>query len=188
MTGDWSSKLGEAVERIRTRYEHIGRKTGAPFLAVVYPPEAEAAVLKEWKTQVSALGDDYDVKHIDVLEATMSLVGDLGAENIVESINEPMPGSNPEAELGNMWVSSIVEMVKEKAQRTDEKKVVVVLERLGALYPAAGPRMVMQQLWDSQQSALDGPVIVLIPGSMMDRRVYSFVNQSEEFMYRGDIL
>ena len=25
-------------------YEHIGRKTGAPFLAIVYPPEAERSV------------------------------------------------------------------------------------------------------------------------------------------------
>ena len=39
--GDWEWKLREAVERLRTRYEHIGRKTGAPFLAIVYPPEVE---------------------------------------------------------------------------------------------------------------------------------------------------
>ena len=38
------------------------------------------------------------------------------------------------------------------------------LERLAALYPAAGPRDVMQRLWDSAQSLLNGPVVVLIPG------------------------
>ena len=48
---DWQWKIGEAVERVRTRYEFIGRKTGAPFLAVVYPPEAETAFLKEWHAQ-----------------------------------------------------------------------------------------------------------------------------------------
>ena len=48
---DWRWKIGEAIERIRTRYDYIGRKTGAPFLALVYPPEAEPAVLKEWHTQ-----------------------------------------------------------------------------------------------------------------------------------------
>ena len=47
---DWSWKLREALERVKTRYDHIGRKTGDSFLAVIYPPEAEAAVLKEWKT------------------------------------------------------------------------------------------------------------------------------------------
>ena len=35
---DWEWKIREAVERIKTRYDHIGRKTGAPFLALVYPP------------------------------------------------------------------------------------------------------------------------------------------------------
>ena len=46
MTGqsDWQWKLREAVDTIKARYDQIGRKTGAPFLAVVYPPEAEAAV------------------------------------------------------------------------------------------------------------------------------------------------
>ena len=44
---DWRWKIGEAIERVRTRYEFIGRKTGAPFLALVYPPVAEAAFLKE---------------------------------------------------------------------------------------------------------------------------------------------
>ena len=29
---DWGWKLREATERVRTRYEHIGRKTGAAFL------------------------------------------------------------------------------------------------------------------------------------------------------------
>ena len=43
-TVDWRWKLGEAAERIRTRYARIGSKTGAPFLAIVYPPEAQAAV------------------------------------------------------------------------------------------------------------------------------------------------
>jgi hypothetical protein len=45
--GNWEWKLREAVERVRTRYEHIGRKTGAPFLAIIYTPESERAVLRE---------------------------------------------------------------------------------------------------------------------------------------------
>ena len=53
---DWRWKIGEAIERLRSRYEFVGRKTGAPFLAVVYPPELELAVLKEWRTQCATLG------------------------------------------------------------------------------------------------------------------------------------
>jgi hypothetical protein len=185
---DWSWKLREAVDRIRTRYDHIGRKTGAPFLAIVYPPEAEVAALREWRTLVGTLGSDFDVQTIDVLEVTSSVIDELGVENVVAVLTDPMPGACPESELGSMWASALAARVKEVATGRGQGKPVVVLERLAALYPATGPRALMQNLWDSQQQALEGPVIVLIPGTLVDARVYLFVDQREEFMYRGDIL
>ncbi len=185
---DWSWKLREAIERIKTRYEHIGRKTGAPFLAIVYPPEAETAVLKEWHMLIDTLGPEFEVKLIDVLAVTMSVVEELGGKNIVGAMVDPMPGSDPEVELGHMWVRAVATAVQAGMQQHPAPRPVVVLERLAALYPATGPRAVMQALWDSEQSALDGPVIVLIPGKMEESRVYTFVNQRQELMYRGDIL
>ena len=77
---DWRWKIGEAIERIRTRYDYIGRKTGAPFLALVYPPEAELAVLKEWQTQTSALRPEFDVRTIDTLEITQQVLCAIGYE------------------------------------------------------------------------------------------------------------
>jgi hypothetical protein len=65
---------------------------------------------------------------------------------------------------------------------------VVSLERLAALFPAAGPRDVMQRLWGNAQSTPDGPVIVLIPGYIVGSRTYAFVGKHDEFMYRGDLL
>lgn len=185
---DWSWKLQEAIDRIKTRYDHIGRKTGAPFLAVIYPPEAEAAVFKEWGMLVDTLGPGFEVKRINVLAVTMGVVEDLGGENIVGAIADPMPGSNPEVELGHVWVTAVAAAVQESLRPKSTAKPVVVLEQLAALYPAAGPRAVMQTLWDSDQAGLDGPVVVLIPGKLVERRVYAFVNQQEELMYRGDIL
>lgn len=185
---DWSWKLQEAVERIKTRYDHIGRKTGAPFLAVVYPSEAEIAVLKEWQTLLGTLGTNFEVKRIDVLAVTMSVIEQLGSENIVDAMSDPMPGSNPEVELGHMWVREVVTAVHDSLRSKTAAKMVISLERLAALYPATGPRAVMQALWDSNQSSLDGPVVVLIPGRLDEPRVYAFVNQQPELMYRGDIL
>lgn len=185
---DWSWKLQEAIERIKTRYDHIGRKTGAPFLAVVYPPEAESSVLKEWQTLLSTLGTEFEVKRIDVLAVTMSVIEQLGSDNIVDAMADPMPGSNPEVELGHMWVREVVTAVHDSLRAKTAAKMVITLERLAALYPATGPRAVMQALWDSNQSSLDGPVVVLIPGRLDEPRVYAFVNQQSELMYRGDIL
>ena len=137
---DWEWKLREAVEALKTRYDHIGRKTGAPFLAVVYPPEAEAAVLREWETLAASLQPEFDVRTIDVLEVTQSVVENLGGENIVGAIRDPMPGSNPEAELGGMWITAVAERVKECGTTPPPHgKIVVVLKYLAALHPATGP-------------------------------------------------
>jgi hypothetical protein len=186
---DWGWKLREAVERLKTQYDQIGRKTGAPFLGVVYPPEAEGAALKEWHTIAESLRPEFDIRTIDVLAVTKAVIEELGGENVVEAMANPMPGANPEAELGHMWVTALAKKVKECATEPPPRgKVVIVLKFLAALYPAAGPRDLMQKLWDQEQSFLSGPVVVLIPGTLVERKVYSFVNERDELMYRGDIL
>ncbi len=185
---DWSWKLREAIESIRTRYEHIGRKTGAPFLAVIYPPEAEVAVSKEWRTLTATLAPEFDLKTVNVLDVTMNVVQDLGAANIVVAFGEPMPGANPEADLGAMWVKAVADAVDQALAAPSSGKPVVVLDHVAALYPAVGPRDVMQRLWDGDKNSLNNPVVVLVPGTLLERKVYSFLNQREELMYRGDIL
>lgn len=187
-TQNWKWKISEAVERIRSRYDHIGRKTGAPFLAIVYPPEVEAAVLKEWHAQVIALSPDFDVRIVDVLDVTQHVLADIGAENVVASLQDPMPGSDPEIELGNIWINTVSDTIRDRLAESGSGKPVVSLERLAAFYPACGPRDVMQQLWGSAQSTLDGPVVVLIPGYIDGPRTYSFLGKKAEFMYRGDLL
>lgn len=185
---DWQWKLREAVETIRARYDQIGRKTGAPFLAIVYPPEAEAAVLKEWHVLASTLRPDFEVRTVDVLELTSDAVNELGCQNVVDAMRSPMPGSNPETDLAVLWINAVASRVKELAAQPPNGRPVIAIERLAALYPVAGPRDVMQHLWDSGDGVVGAPVVVLIPGTLLERKVYSFVNCRDELMYRGDIL
>lgn len=185
---DWRWKINEAIERVRTRYEFIGRKTGAPFLALVYPPEVETAVLKEWRTQTGALRPEIDVRTVDALEVTQGVIAEFGAENVIGSMANPMPGSDPESELGQLWVKALAEAVQNCLAAPGPGKPAVSLERMAALFPATSPRAVMQHLWDSAQSTLNGPVVVLIPGHTVGPRTYTFVGNRDEFMYRGDLL
>lgn len=187
-TLDWRWKIGEAIERIRTQYAFIGRTTGAPFLALVYPMEAEAAALKEWRAQTDALRPDIDVRPVNVLDITQRILSEIGAENIVAAITEPMPGSDPRSELGRLWVTAVADALRGRLAESGVGRPVVSLERLAALHPAAGPRDVMQYLWDSVQAALHGPVVILIPGITKGSRTYAFLGRKEEFMYRGDLL
>jgi hypothetical protein len=185
---DWEWKLREAAERLRTRYDHIGRKTGAPFLAIVYPPEIERSLLKEWHTLAATLEPEFSIRTLDVLDVTACVVRQFGVESLVDSMKDPMPGSDPTTELGSMWTNAVAARVRAVASKSGPGRPVVVLERLAALYPASGPRAVMQTLWDSDHAALDGPIVMLVPGALVEARVYRFVGQVEEFMYRGDVL
>lgn len=186
---DWAWKLREVVDRIRTAYAHIGRSSGAPILAVVYPPEQEIAVLKEWHTLLASLAGSFEVRTVDALDVTMRVVDELGVDAIVSTFEEPMPGSDPQAELGRQWVDRIAAQIHDlSARRPGGPLPLVVIERLAALYPAAGPRAVMQAVWDTEKASLDTVVVFLVPGTLLQPRVYSFVNRREEFMYRGDVL
>jgi len=99
-----------------------------------------------------------------------------------------MPGSDPRCELGGLWVTTVAGAVERQMAEARPGKPAVSLERVAALYPAAGPRDVMQRLWDSAQSALNGPVVVMIPGRVVASRTYRLVGERDEFMYRGDLL
>jgi hypothetical protein len=186
---DWGWKLREAVDRIKTAYAHIGRSSGAPILAIVYPPEQEIAVLREWHTLMASLAGSFDVRTIDALDSTMQVVDEFGVDTIVSNFDEPMPGSDPQAELGHRWVDRIAEQVHALSTRSSDGPLpLVIVERLAALYPAAGPRAVMQAIWDTEKASLDTVVVFLVPGTLLQPRVYSFLNRREEFMYRGDVL
>jgi hypothetical protein len=100
-----------------------------------------------------------------------------------------MPGSDPQAELGRRWVDRISEQIHDFSTRSGCGPLpLVIVERLAALYPAAGPRAIMQAVWDTEKASLDAVVVFLIPGTLLQPRVYLFVNRQEEFMYRGDVL
>jgi hypothetical protein len=185
---EWHKHLCEAVGWIQTRYHHIGRKTGAPFLAVVYPPEIEQVVFREWDAQIKCLNNEFMVRELDLLEITRAATNDIGLDIVLETLGDPAPGSNPEQELANIWLTKISEEIQQTFSEIHADKPVIVLKSMAALYPVTGPQMLMQRLWDKEQESLEGPVVLLIPGTLTEPRRYSFLNQVDEYMYRGDIL
>jgi hypothetical protein len=184
----WRWAIGEAIERIRGRYQHIGRKTGAPFLALVYPPEEEVAVLQEWRTQSTTLSPDFDLHTVNVLEVTQSVLADFGIDNVLEALRDPCPAPIPRrisaAPGSGPWSTP--------STATSRRRAAVAQSSASSASPpctrSAARSILMQQMWDSAQSDLAGPVLVLIPGTRVASRVYSFVDLREEFMYRGDLI
>ena len=135
MQDNWKWKIGEAITRIQTRYDFIGRKTGVPFLAVVYPVTAEVAVLREWHTQTRALQPDVEVKTIDVLAVTQSVLSDIGVDNVVDSLNDSEWRVSAAEDLARLWVSAIADEVRLKMREASSGKPVLSIEHISALYP-----------------------------------------------------
>jgi len=185
---DWKSNISEAIVRIQTRYDFIGRKTGVPFLAIIYPSSAEVAVFKEWETQTRALQPDIDVKTIDLLEVTESVLSDIGVETVVDSLSNKDWALNAQEDLTQLWVTEIAKEVRLRMVEESVGRPVLCIKHLAALYPASGPRDIMERLWNDPESNLDCPVVVLIPGVLTGPRHYRFLDKKDEFMYRGDLL
>ena len=139
MNGDWQWKLAEAVKRIQERYAYVGSKTGASLLAIVYPPEAENAVYREWDAQIARLGSDYDIQTVDVLAITVQAVADLGSEHVVASIADPMPGSNPEAELGRMWITAVTREIHDRLDNSQAESAGCCSAQRGRPLPGHQP-------------------------------------------------
>lgn len=187
MAHDWRWKIDEALKRIQKGYAYVGSKTGAALLAIVYPLEAETAVFREWSAQTARLGSEYDLQTIDLLAVTLQVVAELGSDQIVASIADPMPGSKPEVALGREWIKTIVAQIHNHLDQSQKERPVVVLQKVAALHPATTPRALLQALWDNNKS-LRGPVVIFIPGQLVESRVYAFLNKENEPMYRGDII
>jgi hypothetical protein len=185
---EWRWKIDEALDRIRTRLANIGRTTGAPLLALAYPPEAERAVLAEWRARAETLRPELDVIPVDVLDITQAVVGEIGVENVVDSLDEPMPGSDPRGELARLWLTAVARAVRDAFGQGRAGRTVVCVQRLAALHPAAGAQDLMRTLWDAHGAALAGPVVLLVPGTVTGGRTYEFLDVQSEWMYRGELL
>ena len=184
---DWRDKVHRAIERVTEQYDNIGRMTGIPVLGVIVSPDVEENVINEWRIQSNTISG-YRFEEIDVLKLTTDEVESLGVDHVVEMIENPMPGANPESELGNIWVKAILDKIFELCSERDEaERLVVYLTRLGALYPASTPRALVQSMLE-RRGTLSTPIILFIPGSLTEPRAYKFLDSVEEFMYRGDLI
>jgi len=184
---DWRDKVHRAIERVTEQYDNIGRMTGIPVLGIIVSPEMEENAVNEWRIQSNTISG-YRFEEIDVLELTTDEVEGLGVDHIVNMIENPMPGANPESELGNIWINAILDKIFELCSKYNEtEKLVIYLTRLGALFPASTPRALVQSMIE-RRDTLSIPIILFIPGSLTEPRAYKFLNSVEEFMYRGDLI
>ena len=189
MSEDWRWTIHEAIATLDTRYGAIGSMTGVPFLALVYPPGVERGFWHELRFQLEALRPRIDARYLDLLALTTRAIDEIGLETVIGSLEDPFTIADAQADLGRLWLDRARQEVRALADLRDRPgRPVIVIESIAALYPAAGPFMLMQTLWNDEEARIDAPVLVPIPGSLEGPRSYRFLDRDVELMYRGDLL
>jgi len=189
MSKDWQWTVHEAITTLSTRYEAIGRMTGVPFLALVYPPTEERGFWHELRLQLDALRPGIDARYLDLLSLTTRVLEEVGLDTIIESLEDPFLTADARADLGRLWLDRVQGEIRAlSSSRDGSGRPVIVIESIAALYPAAGPFMLMQTLWNDEQTRIEAPVLVPIPGTLEGPRSYRFLDRDVELMYRGDLL
>lgn len=181
-------KVHEAIHRLRNSYGMIGKKTGLPYLAIVFPPSDEYEVLREWHFQMDTFQEEFHCIPIDVVKCSQKVLNYVGIEKVRETFHDETLVQNAKRDLGVMWIREIGKEIKRGYSSDTEKKVVFSIERTGGLYPVTNPYVMMEQLWNDNSITLDHPLIVFIPGSITGSRHYNFLDRDELLMYHGDMI
>lgn len=183
---DW--KIKEAILKLKNNYDFIGHSTGAPFLGIVYNHSEEQWFYKEWDAQVQSIANEFVFFDIDFLKLIHSSISNIGINDVLDAVNNPMPGNSPYNDLADIFINDTIEIIKEKLSNHSNKKPILVLKKLDALFPVTTPYTLFQNLWDIHGNILKCPVVCLIPGKNSNGRSYLFLNEIQELMYRGDLL
>jgi len=63
-----------SITASRNAYHFIGHQTGAPFLAIVFPHEAELWDYEGMACPVRHIADQYDLIYVDLLEIRLGVL------------------------------------------------------------------------------------------------------------------
>ena len=143
--------------------------------------------MREWHIQIEALAPTIEGKFVNIVDITQHVITDLGIDTVATVLSDPDNSENAKTDMGRMWIEEVKTAVREAGSSSGGRPVITV-EGITALFPAAGPFMLMQSLWNDEQASLDCPIIVPIPGIITGPRNYRFLGRFDELMYRGDLL
>ena len=178
-------KLAELEHRLITGHEQVGRGIGVPFLLVLYPPSEELRVRRDVSSLVAKLRSEG--RHVEVVDCNQVLLdylnrtGELQRAIRAEKRN---PGALRAFGIGEALAEALVERVV-TAQQAMAAPGVVVLTRLGALYPFLLPPVVQERLAGRRMHV---PVVFLVPAEDDNGGDYLFLGVEKARRYRGTYL
>ena len=107
MSGNWHWAIDEAMNAITTRYDAIGRTTGVPFLAIIYPPGEERGFWHELEVRLNALSPGIESRYVDLLGLTTRVIEETGIDQVVEVLEDPFLATQAESDLARLWLDAV---------------------------------------------------------------------------------
>jgi len=183
----WKDVVRDAFNDVISRYDQIGRKTGGRTLSLIISPQAEDLAVKEWKSYISSVRDEFVFHEVDMLELTVEETEKIGLETVVGLLDKPMVGEDPYKALGLVWEDTAIKKVQSLCNVEQGRKPIIYMTKLSALHPATTPKNILQKLWKNIDT-ITAPVVLFLPGTEQEARTYLYLDKIKEYVYRGDII
>lgn len=188
MSRTWKDIVRDAFNDVTSRYDQIGRKTGGRTLSLIISPQAEDLAVKEWKSYLSSVRDEYVFHEVNMLELTVGETENIGLNRVVDLLENPMVGEDPYKALGLVWEDATIRKVLELCKIEEGgRKPIIYMTKLSALHPATTPKNILQKLWRNIDT-ITAPVVLFLPGTEQEARTYLYLDKIKEYVYRGDII
>ena len=183
----WKDIVRDAFNDVTSRYDQIGRKTGGRTLSLIISPQSESLAVKEWNAYLSSVQDRFVFHEINMLDITVKETEKIGLDRVVDLLENPMIGEDPNKALGLRWENAAIKRMIEICQEKEDKKVILYMTKLSALHPATTPKNILQKLWNNIDK-ITVPVVLFLPGTEQEARTYLYLDKVKEYVYRGDII
>jgi hypothetical protein len=183
----WKDIVRDAFNDVTSRYDQIGRKTGGRTLSLVISPKAETLAVREWQSYIPSVQDRFAFQEINILDITVEETEKIGLDEVVNLLENPMIGEDPKKALGLRWENAAIKKMITICKEEHEKKLIIYVTKLSALYPATTPKNILQKLWKNIDQ-ITVPVVLFLPGTEKEARTYLYLDKVKEYVYRGDII
>jgi hypothetical protein len=194
MSDELQQRLDVLMYRLRTAYDGIGHSSGRPYVYFVYPPEQERTVQRMVDEQLRS-DTTLFFHHIDLLPLTIkSLAGQ--EERRQQLLNDPLKQNSVTEAIMRLWARTVSRDITTRLEETvqQERRPVVVLRGMAALYPVGNPTALMEFLAEQEprnpRTTTIVPIVLLIPGIRPPQtsRRYLFLGQERLRLdfYRGE--
>jgi hypothetical protein len=186
MPSDVQERLEEVEDLVRNKREQVGKRTGVPFILFTYDPDDEIAVDEEIRNLVEKLEwHDHDVAAIDLRDLVFTILEERGIlDNVVELERNDQDRLLEGLKSSLLDDGEMGELAQRIADRAAESEIVVVY-RMGILYPFASGSTLMGQLEGNTPS--NTPIVLCYPATIEGETI-RFLNETEGTYYRARVI